>query len=137
MRCLRELSTVRRSVSNAFGWMVKIFKRRKRYLFDVSLSLPVIANKTQAFYKEAVLWKNLNHVNILPLLGVTIEPLQLVSKWVSGGHMREYIKKYPDADRRRLVRVPFVVAVRRIIPPPAGRRRSRAPLPSLLQCDTW
>ena len=82
-------------------------------------------NQTQNFCKEAVVWKNLDHPNILPLLGITVGPsqLQLVSKWVSGGNMGEYIKKHPDADRRRLVGVPFPVAVRCITMSPAVRHR--------------
>ena len=59
----------------------------------------------------------------LALLGVTIDPLQLVSNWVSGGNMQEYIEEHPNADRRRLVGVPCVVTVRRIILSPAVRRR--------------
>ena len=99
--------------------------RRRKYIFDASLSLSTITNQTQEFCKEAVVWKNLNHPNVLPLLGITVDPsqLQLVSKWVSGGNMREYIKKYPDADRRRMVGAPFVIAVRRITLLPAVRRR--------------
>ena len=49
------------------------------------------------------MWKRLTHPNILPLLGVTITPFQLVSNWMSGGDLPEYIKKYPDADRLGLV----------------------------------
>ena len=66
---------------------------------------------------------SLDHPNVLPLLGITTDPFQLVSKWVSGGNMQECIEKHPDADRRRLVGVPFVVTVRRIILSPAVRRR--------------
>ena len=67
------------------------------------------------------MWKYLDHPNILPLLGITIDPLQLVSKWVSGGNLQQYIKKYPDVDRRRLVGVPFVVTALRMTLLPAVR----------------
>ncbi|KAF9645418.1 kinase-like protein, partial [Thelephora ganbajun] len=53
----------------------------------------------KGFCQEAVMWRRLNHPNILPLLGVTISPLQLVSNWMPGGDLPEYIEKYPDADR--------------------------------------
>ena len=49
------------------------------------------------------MWKRLTHPNILPLLGVTITPLQLISNWMPGGQLPEYIRKHPDADRLRLV----------------------------------
>ena len=65
----------------------------------------------QYFCKEAVMWKYLDHPNVLPLLGITIDPLQLVSKWVSGGNLQQYIKKHPTADRRKLVCVPLVITV--------------------------
>ena len=59
------------------------------------------------------MWKRLTHPNIIPLLGVTISPrLQLISDWMSGGELREYIGKHPDPDRRGLVGVPLVVIPR-------------------------
>ena len=45
------------------------------------------------------MWKRLEHQNIFPLLGITPTPLQLISEWVPGGNLQEYIKKYPGADR--------------------------------------
>jgi serine/threonine protein kinase len=52
------------------------------------------------------MWKHLTHPNILPLLGVTIDGFQLVSNWISGGHLLGYIQKNSDADRLGLVGVP-------------------------------
>ncbi|KAF9643889.1 kinase-like protein [Thelephora ganbajun] len=54
---------------------------------------------TKIFCKEAVMWKRLKHPNIVPLLGVTITPLQLISTWMPGGNLPEYIKTHPNADR--------------------------------------
>ena len=51
------------------------------------------------------MWKHLTHRNIVPLLGVTINPFQLVSDWMSGGHLPGYIRMNPDADRLGLVGV--------------------------------
>jgi len=50
-------------------------------------------------------WKHLTHPNVLPLLGVTITPLQLISNWMSGGHLPNYLENHPDADRLGLVGV--------------------------------
>ncbi|KAF9645427.1 kinase-like protein, partial [Thelephora ganbajun] len=58
----------------------------------------------KAFCQEAVMWKRLNHPNVLPLLGVTIAPLQLISNWMSGGNLPEYLEKHSDADRIGLLR---------------------------------
>ncbi|KAF9789176.1 kinase-like domain-containing protein [Thelephora terrestris] len=41
--------------------------------------------------KEAVVWKHLDHPNIVPFKGVTFDPLQLVSKWIPGGELKEYV----------------------------------------------
>ena len=57
----------------------------------------------QIFYREAVMWKRLTHPNILPLLGITLTPLQLISTWMSGGDLTGYIKNHPDVDRLVLV----------------------------------
>ncbi|KAF9644868.1 kinase-like protein [Thelephora ganbajun] len=58
---------------------------------------------TKTFYQEAVLWKRLEHKNIVPLLGITSTPLQLISGWMPGGDLTGYIKRYPDADRLSLL----------------------------------
>jgi len=65
------------------------------------------------------MWKRLKHLNILPLLGVTISPLQLVSSWMSGGDLPEYIKKHSNADHLGLVGVPSIVYLPRSLPLPA------------------
>lgn len=60
----------------------------------------------QSFHLVAVMWKYLAHPNIVPFLGVTTDPLQLVSEWMSGGDLTEYITNYPGVNRVCLVRVP-------------------------------
>ena len=55
------------------------------------------------FCKEAVVWKRLNHPNIVPFRGVTFDPLQLVSEWMTGGELREYVKKNQDINLISLV----------------------------------
>ena len=56
------------------------------------------------------MWKRLEHQNIVPLLGITSAPPQLISDWMPGGDLTEYIEKHPDADRIGLVGVPPVVS---------------------------
>ncbi|KAF9644755.1 kinase-like protein [Thelephora ganbajun] len=74
------------------GSMVRV-KRVQVYLKDG----PQEVAKT--FCQEVVMWKRLKHSNVVPLLGITISPFQLISDWMSGGDLPEYIKKNPDADR--------------------------------------
>lgn len=60
----------------------------------------------QVFHQAAVVWKHLEHPNIIPLLGATIDPPQLVLDWMCGGDLTEYITNNPDANRQDLVRLP-------------------------------
>ena len=60
--------------------------------------------------------KHLAHPNIVPLLGITPDPLQLISEWMPGGDLREYAKKHPGTDRLGLVGVPPVVFGPTLIP---------------------
>ena len=48
-------------------------------------------------------WRHLNHPNIVPFKGVTFEPLQLVSEWMLGGELREYIRVNYDVNLIGLV----------------------------------
>ena len=52
------------------------------------------------------MYKRLAHPNIVPLLGITPSPLQLISEWMPGGDLTDYIKKSPDVNRVGLVGVP-------------------------------
>ncbi|KAI3602834.1 amp-ligase [Moniliophthora roreri] len=58
-----------------------------------------------AFYEEALVWKQLNHRNILPLLGVNIElffpAFCLISPWMSNGDLITYLEQNPEHDRLR------------------------------------
>ena len=49
------------------------------------------------------MWKHLDHPHIVPFMGVTLEPLQLVSKWMPGGDLRDHVRKNPGTDRISLV----------------------------------
>ncbi|KAF9644879.1 kinase-like protein [Thelephora ganbajun] len=58
---------------------------------------PKKAAKT--FCVEAVMWKRLKHPNIVPLLGITITPFQLISNWMPGGDLLDNVK---NANTNRL-----------------------------------
>ena len=58
------------------------------------------------------MWKHMKHPNMVPLLGVTIEPPQLISGWMPGGDLPTHVKN-PNTDRLLLVG-----AVSTIFPPP-------------------
>ena len=57
----------------------------------------------QIFHQVTVVWKHLAHPNIVPLLGATIDPPQLISDRMPGGNLAEYITCHPDVGRRSLV----------------------------------
>ena len=49
------------------------------------------------------MWRRLSHPNIVPFMGVTLEPLQLVSGWMPGGELRSYVRENPHANLISLV----------------------------------
>ena len=55
------------------------------------------------FYLEVITWQRLNHTNIVPFLGCTLDPPQLVSVWMLGGGLMEYINERPEKNRLALV----------------------------------
>ena len=57
--------------------------------------------------KEVVIWKRLRHLNIVPFIGVTTNPLQVVSEWMPNGTLTEFIEKNPGANRIGLVSHPL------------------------------
>ena len=50
----------------------------------------------QRFCREAIRWDALNHPNILPLLGVTMDGGQfvMVSEWMENGNVIEFIRSH-------------------------------------------
>ena len=60
-------------------------------------------------------WKHLTHPNIVPLLGATVDPPQLISDRMTGGDLTEYIVSHPDTDRISLVSVPLLCCTRRLL----------------------
>ena len=58
---------------------------------------------SQTFRKVVVTAKHLKHPNLVPLLGVTVEPPQLISDRMPGGNLLVYLGNHSDADRISLV----------------------------------
>ncbi|KAJ7583592.1 kinase-like domain-containing protein [Mycena floridula] len=58
--------------------------------------------------REAILWRQLDHPNVLPFLGVSLEVFApsfcLVSPWMSNGNLREYVQLHPDFNRLNAIR---------------------------------
>lgn len=59
------------------------------------------------------MWKRLEHPNILRLAGATANPPMLVSRWMSGGNLTDYIQANPGTNRLRLVGTSFVTSILR------------------------
>jgi len=64
----------------------------------------------------AVVWKHLAHPNVAPLIGVTADPIRLVSGWMPDVDLAGYITNHPDADRLSLVGAPFTALRDMLIP---------------------
>lgn len=106
--CVKESSMVQGSPSNVFGCTPRtVRKQLQRCAVDAD-TFPASRYRqlSQALYREAVVWKHLTHPNIVPLLGITPSPLQLVSEWMGGGDLTEYVKRNANVDRLGLVGAP-------------------------------
>ena len=59
----------------------------------------------QRFCREGVAWKHLQHPNILPLLGVTVNEYRfaLVSEWMENGNINEFAERDHRINRSELV----------------------------------
>jgi len=49
------------------------------------------------------MWKRLRHPNIIPFIGVTTNPLQIVSELIPDRTLAEFVGKNPGANRITLV----------------------------------
>jgi len=57
----------------------------------------------QSFSKEAVIWRRLRHPNIIPFIGVTTDPLQIISEWTPNRTLTESVQANPGMNRISLV----------------------------------
>ena len=59
----------------------------------------------QIFYREVVVWKRLQHPNIVPFLGVpsVVPPFEIICEWMENGRITEYVRKHPDVNPVDLV----------------------------------
>ena len=60
------------------------------------------------FCKGFVPWKTLQHLNVLPLLGVkmTENEFAMVSEWMPNGDINQFVSARQDANRFELVSPP-------------------------------
>ena len=65
-------------------------------------SAPGRSRIPQTFHRTTGIWKHLGHPNIVPLLGVTVDPPRLVPDRVPGGSLAGCVAGHPDADRLSL-----------------------------------
>ena len=79
-------------------------------VFHGSFLYPWMLTKPQTFHQATVVWKHSTHPNIVPFLGVTTTPFQLVSDWMPGGNLMEYIENHPNSDRQGFVRAAFTTS---------------------------
>ncbi|KAF9790828.1 kinase-like domain-containing protein [Thelephora terrestris] len=54
------------------------------------------------FYREVIVWKRLQHPNIVPFLGVPTKippPYEIVFDWMENGTLIDFVAKHPEVDR--------------------------------------
>lgn len=64
----------------------------------------VLTAIVQRFCKEVIMWKSLEHPNVLPLLGATMnDRFIMISKWMDNGNINEFTKANERHNRFELV----------------------------------
>ncbi|KAG6835583.1 hypothetical protein H0H93_016791 [Arthromyces matolae] len=53
----------------------------------------------KAYAKEAIVWAQLHHPNVLPFYGIFQAKLIFVSRWATNGDVNHYLEESPNADR--------------------------------------
>lgn len=60
-------------------------------------SFGLIIFSTQAFYRECILWKSLNHQHVLPFYGVAEDLFSnsvcIILPWMENGRIRDYVER--------------------------------------------
>ena len=71
----------------------------------IKMSEQLIMRESKLLAKEVVGWKWLQHDNILPFLGIVLEPprFSIISERMENGNIMCFIKAHPDHNRLRLV----------------------------------
>ena len=98
---------------------IKVMRKPEPDLIDVNTKVSshflvevdgnLIIYLCQAFLREAVLWRQFYHPNVLPFYGMSTWPQDprivcLISPWMRNGNIVEYLGKTPQANRLLLVR---------------------------------
>ncbi|EDR05787.1 uncharacterized protein LACBIDRAFT_302511 [Laccaria bicolor S238N-H82] len=83
-----------------------------------SVAIKVVGRKHSAeaaikdFSREATLWRQFHHPNVLQLFGVFLwakgsdQNISLISPWMENGNLTQYLEKYPHADK-----MPFILDI--------------------------
>ena len=69
------------------------------------MQMEVLIVVTQRFCKQVLMWKNLNHQNVLPLLGVAMgyQRFTMISEWMDNGNINEFVEAHENVNRFELV----------------------------------
>ena len=84
----------------------------------------------QAFCKEVVIWKHLDHPNVLPFIGAMMvtepgrERYEVLSEFMGNGDIRTFTRQNPDVNRLKLVgfHISSMISLNNCIPPTAKGR---------------
>ena len=73
---------------------------------NISYQYHVLFGFLQKLCTNAVVWKRLQHPNVVNFLGLGSDapPFSLVYPWMPNGSLSEYLRGHPDVDKLGLVR---------------------------------
>ena len=88
--------------------VLKVFKNSSAQMMQVHRIL-------QEFCEEALVWKQLDHPNVLPFIGVNeilFSPSYcFISPWMKNGNIMTYLENHPEQNR-----LPWVIAHMNLYP---------------------
>ncbi|KAG8920918.1 hypothetical protein FRC02_000567 [Tulasnella sp. 418] len=78
---------------------------RVRHTTNQRSDTPAEERLRKRFFREILLWADLRHENIVPLLGYMVRDgiPSFVSPWYPSGNLRDYLESNPNANRLSLV----------------------------------
>ncbi|KAG8941692.1 hypothetical protein FRC03_004181, partial [Tulasnella sp. 419] len=81
---------------------VAIKELRIRHSMKSGTAMPTEERLNKRFIREVLLWQKLRHPNVVPLLGLTMDPQNLptlVSPWYCNGNVIQYLESHRGCNR--------------------------------------
>ena len=96
----------RMSRLSVFGSIFRRSGSSQRRVIDLTRYFAVRSKIQQNISRELGIWSSLDHPNVLPLLGYTMNggaTFAFICQWMENGTAREYLREHPETDTFQMV----------------------------------